>query len=79
MKLISLLISLLLVGFLVMQQLNSSSSVDKSIEGLDTGSVDVPKLPTSPEGVSKFEKDINSYIQDNADKRSQELEATLNQ
>ena len=79
MKLISLLISLLLVGFLVMQQLNSSSSVDKSIGGLDTESVDIPKVPTSLQGVSKFEKDINSYIQDNADKRAQELEASLNQ
>ena len=75
MRLISLLVGLLLVGLLVMKQLNSSSSVNESIDSVN---FKVPKVPTSTQGISEFEGDINKFIQDNADKRAQELENSLN-
>ena len=54
------------------------SSVNESIDAIDSVNFKVPKVPTSPQGISEFEGDINKFIQDNADKRAQELENSLN-
>ena len=77
MKLISLLIALLLIGLLVNKQLNSSSSQKQLEELTDIEDVDVPKVPSSPEDINKFEDEINEFVLDSADKRAKKFEENL--
>ena len=77
MRIILLLLTLLIVGFLVKTQLDSSS-LPIGYEGV-TGSEGKahPNIPSSPKDIKKFEQDINDFILDSADKRSKELEEAL--
>ena len=74
MRLISLLLALLLIGFLVIKQLDSSSSNNKIEEVLKSEDINAPKVPSSPKDLREFDEDINKFIQDNADKRAEELD-----
>ncbi len=77
MRLISLLLALLLVAFLVVKQLNSSSSQSQVKQVLGSDGVDIPKVPSSPKDLQNFEGDMDKFIQDNADKRSEHLEKAM--
>jgi len=77
MKFISLIIALLIVGFLVKKQLDSSSSSTESQDIINNENILAPKVPTAPKDVRKFEKDINEFMLD-ADKRAKEVEESLN-
>lgn len=68
MKLISLLIALLLVGYLAVKQLNSTSS-NREIDDTET-----PRAPSSPEELEDFKEDMSQLLQDNADARVRKLE-----
>jgi hypothetical protein len=78
MKFISLLIALVIIGVLVKTQLNSNSSnaVPEDLRGNED--VSVPKVPTAPKDVPKFEQDINEFIDNSADKRAKEMDESLN-
>lgn len=78
MKLILLLIALLIVGLLVNKQLSSSAPSTRYDGVAGSEDVTVPKIPTVPEGVHKFEKDMNELIMDSADKRAKQLEKSMN-
>lgn len=78
MKFISLLIALLIIGFLVKKQLDSSSSNTEYEAIISHENITVPKVPTAPKDVQKFEQDINKFMLDAADQRAQALEASLN-
>jgi len=76
MKLIALLIAVLLVAFLAMKQLDSSPSKKQIEEEISNSeNIKAPKVPTSPDGLESFEKDIDKFIQENADNRASELES----
>ena len=74
MKLISLLVALLIMGLLVSKQLSSSSSEKKLEQAVEVNGVELPKVPSSPKDLDKFEKDLNQFIQNNANERAKELE-----
>jgi len=75
MRIISLLITLLIIGFLINQQMSSKSSSQRSIDDFfDAQGISAPKTPTSPEEVKIFEKEINKFMQDSALERAKELE-----
>jgi len=78
MKLISLLIALLIIGFLVQKQLDSSSSSTEYEDIMSHENITVPKVPSAPKEVQKFEKDINNFMLDTADQRTKEIEESLN-
>ena len=69
--------ALLLVAFLVVKQLNSSSSQSQVKQVLGSDGVDIPKVPSSPKDLQNFEGDMDKFIQDNADKRSEHLEKAM--
>ncbi len=77
MRLISLLLALLLIGFLITTQLGNSSSKNQANEIIDDENIDV-QVPSSPKELQKFESDINKFVQDNADERAKKLEESLN-
>lgn len=77
MKLISLLIALVIVGFLVKTQLDSSSSNAEYDEITNNTNIEVPKVPTAPKDVQKFEKDMNQFMDDAADKRAKEIDESV--
>ena len=79
MKLISLLVTLLLIAFIAINQLESNSQRHKTAEVIDSESMESPKVPTSPKDVLDFKEDINKYVQDNANKTTKELEKSLSQ
>jgi len=78
MKFISLLIALLIIGFLVKKQLDSSSSNTEYEEIIGNKTITVPKVPTAPKDVQKFEKDINKFMLEATDQREKEMEESLN-
>jgi len=78
MKLISLLIALLIVGFLVKKQLDSSSSNTEYDNLISTENITVPKVPSAPKDVQKFEKDINEFMLDASEQRAKEVAESLN-
>ena len=73
MKLISMLLALLLVGYFLVQQLQLGSrdhdashiSVDDSLEGLST-----IKTPTNKQEVDEFKSEVEALLQNSLDQRS---------
>jgi len=78
MKFISLLIALLIVGLLVKKQMDSSSSSSEYDDITGNEIINVPKAPTAPKDVQKFEKDINEFMLNAADQRAKKVEESLN-
>ncbi len=74
MRLIVLVIVLALIGFLVNKQLNSSSAQKQLESAIGEQGIDVPKVPSSPEDLKKFEKDLNNFVKNDAKRRAKELE-----
>ena len=78
MRVISLLIALLVIGFLVKKQLDSNSLSTEYEDIISNENITVPKVPTAPKDVQKFEKDMNEFILNAADQRAKEVEKALN-
>ncbi|MFT7184904.1 MAG: hypothetical protein ACI84K_000271 [Pseudohongiellaceae bacterium] len=78
MKFISLLLALLIVGFLVKKQLNSSAPSSEINDIVNEVDLLVPEVPTAPKNIQKFEEDINEFMSDAADQRKREVEESLN-
>ncbi len=76
MKFISLLITALIVGALVYQQLNTTNTTSPSIAE-EQSSPQQPKIPVAPKDVPQFEKDVNQYVDEISDKRKAQLEEML--
>lgn len=74
MKLILLLAALLIVGLLVNQQLNQGTAADAERAAEASGGSQVPEVPTKPEDVPQFEKDMNSFMEDEAAKQQKQLD-----
>ena len=68
----------MIVGFLVNKQLDSSSSSTEYGDNISNENSIVPKAPTAPKDVQKFEKDINEFMSDAAAQRAKEVEESLN-
>jgi len=76
MRLVLLLISALVIGFLLEKQLNiSSSDSNAKIFSSMTENVAIPK---SQEDIQKLRKDLNNLMQDTSDKTNKRIEEILN-
>ena len=76
MKFISLIITILIIGFIVKKQMNSSTVTKDAIN--NGNDFTTPKIPTAPEDVQKFREDINELMQNTKDKRDEEINKQLN-
>lgn len=77
MKLISLLVALVIVGLLINNQMNQSSSRAAHELNQNDSNSTLPRVPSAPQEVKNFEKDINAFILDNPRLRMQEAEESL--
>lgn len=73
MKMISLLLALLIVGYLVLQQINKPAT-ESSTAGNSPTELAPPKVPQRTQDVPKFEQDINQFMDDAKAKRDKDLE-----
>lgn len=75
MRLVLLLITAVIIGFLLEKQLNTSSS-NSNTEGYsgipENGAV--PNAPKSREDIQNLRKDLNKLMQNAADKRAESTE-----
>lgn len=81
MRLLGLVITLFLTGYLIATQLQSTSG-DAALEEVlhtesELGVDSPPRVPTSPEGVNAFKDDLNSYIKQQTEKHAQEIEESF--
>ena len=74
MRLIVLLLALLIVGWLVYQQV--AGVPERSIE-TPTGeaAVEVPRVPQRPQDLPAFEQQMQQFMHDSAEERRQRLDA----
>ncbi len=81
MRLLGLVITLLLIGYLITVQLQSTSGSAAYEDTLraesELGVDSPPRVPTSPEDVPAFKEDFNNYINQQTEKRAQEIEESL--
>lgn len=73
MRMIVVLLALLVVGLLVVRQLGGGSpaKVEKPAAVSD---VAVPVVPTRPEDVREFERQVEGYVNDLAAERAKQME-----
>jgi hypothetical protein len=77
MRLILLLITVVIVGFLLDKNINTDSSdTEYSLDKIENGIV--PEPPRNQKEVLKLKQDINKLMLDTADKRSKSIEQSLN-
>lgn len=78
MRLIAVLLTLLIVGFLVQKQLGGGDVEypDSASESTREG---VPRVPTTPGQVQAFEAQMNEFVVDEAARRAAEMEAAERQ
>ena len=74
MKLISLLITLLIIGFLANKQLNSGSPFITQEDITGSSHSNIPAIPTSLKEVEQFKQDMNEFMEENTKKRFKALE-----
>ncbi len=74
MKMISLLITLGIIGYVVWQQLGGSSgALPQARDPAEVRSAP-PRVPTQPGGVGQFDADMDAFMDAQADHRRDEIE-----
>ncbi len=74
MKFISLIITVIVIGLIAKQQLTSNKDPKVTTSNDE---VSIPKVPTAPEDVKKFEKDMNAFMLNANKQRNEELNNQL--
>lgn len=70
MKIISLLIALLMVGWLVYGQLNVIAPPPAASDDVSGA----PPVPATPQQLQQFDQDINQFVTDSAAERARQIE-----
>ncbi|MEM1090211.1 MAG: hypothetical protein AAGI67_07525 [Pseudomonadota bacterium] len=73
MRILGILLALLLVAYLINQQLGSKSERSQMLDA-PSDSAAAPKLPTKPGEVDQFGKDMKSYLDEEARKRAKAID-----
>ena len=68
MRNIILLIALLIIALLVTRQFSAP------LETTQAGDNQPPSVPTQPQGLEQFSQDMDSFMQDSADRQKQEID-----
>ena len=75
MRLLAILITLLIIGFLLQQQLGGDTDNTGSAGSAQSLSDSKPpKVPSKPEDLEQFNLQMDSYLQQEAAKRAAEIE-----
>ena len=69
MRFLSLLITLLIIGFLANKQFNSDSPFITQADITGGKHSNIPEIPTSMKDVGRFKQEMNTYIDDTNQKR----------
>ena len=72
MRLLSLIIAVLMVGFLVYKQLGSSATSVRSVE--QSADVDAAKAPTTATEIQALETRVNDLVQDSAKQTAKRID-----
>ena len=73
MKLISMLLALLIIGYLILQQIDKPAATD-AVEQTSKDSLEPPKVPTRQQDVQKFDQDINKFMDESKERMDRQLE-----
>ena len=73
MKVILLLAAVLVVGLLVTQQLNKGKETSAE-QAEEMGADKLPKVPTNPGDVPKFEDDMKKFMEDEAARQAEKID-----
>lgn len=71
MKILSLLIALLIMGWLLYGQLVLMSPTPEAVSDDNN---DAPRLPTTPQQLQTFDNEINQFVTDSAAERARQIE-----
>lgn len=72
MKFLSLIFALLIIGFILTQQMGGGS--DPSTQATrSTENSGPPQVPNAPQGVNQFGKDMEGYLKDTAAERAENI------
>lgn len=77
MRFITILAALVILGLLLKTQLNSDSSVKRVDALLEAENIKTLKVPSTPNELKDFEKNVNDFVLESSDKRAQKLEESL--
>lgn len=72
MKFISLIIALAIVAFIISTQIGGGDKAP--VELVTPSSSDKLKVPTTPEGIPKFQKDLDAFVKEQAEERANTIE-----
>ncbi|HET8705723.1 MAG TPA: hypothetical protein VFM46_05405 [Pseudomonadales bacterium] len=72
MRMIVVLIALLIVGLLINKQIEKSETNAKA--SAENTAINVPKVPTKPQDVQAFSKDMNQFVEGAAAEQKKEIE-----
>lgn len=78
MRMILLLAALLIVGLLVYRQLDTGVSTPPADLEAEQGQLQAPRVPTNPEDLPSFERDMNQFMDDAAAKQADQIEQLSN-
>ncbi|QYJ92932.1 MULTISPECIES: hypothetical protein [Shewanella] len=74
MKMIAMLLALLIIGLLYYQQLAKQPVLSEQTEAaLEATQGTGPKVPTRPDEIATFDKEMNALMQQEAEKRAKAL------
>lgn len=77
MRLISILAVMLIIGYLVKTQLAGGESSQPAEVLTEGAPVDTPKVPTTPDGLKNFDKDVDAFVQQAADEREARMKEAM--
>ena len=72
MRFIGMLLVLLIIGLLIYKQLGTRTELSPEVSELQSTS-DIPKVPVNPNELEQFDKDMNQFMKDEAEKTAKAL------
>ncbi|MCE9679040.1 hypothetical protein LZP69_07590 [Shewanella sp. AS1] len=78
MRMIGMLLALLIIGYMIYQQLGGGSQMNTQTE-LSKDQNGAPQVPSDPKKLKQFEQDMDEFIKQQEEKRKQALEEAQKQ
>ena len=79
MRLVAVLLALLIVGFLVKNQLQGPAAPAAPAESSPPPVIETPRVPTTPGGLPQFEQDVDQFIDAAAEERGRRIDEATSQ
>ncbi|MCG9697397.1 hypothetical protein [Shewanella sp. Isolate11] len=80
MRMIGMLLALLIIGMLIYKQLGQGTQLSQQAAEINEASTgNVPKVPVNPNEIEQFDKDMNQFMKEEAEKREKALKEAQEQ